>query len=339
MAEFDILLFYGIASIVAAFFILFGNGLTLIAFWKEKSLRSGPSNNLIIALTLNDFLYGCHILFLVGIPYSFFTDYPYGEYGCMAAVICNNIFVVGNLLLLAITVDRILLVALKYSTYVKFQTSRRVAIEIAICYIIVAAIVTTELGLWNFAKKFDHVAKILNFEQYCLSPARRLKEFGLLLSFGFYVIPIVSIFALNIVFFALLIRKIKNRSKIGDSTMHSQVDTMRRNQATSLGDKTDDRGSDSKTNSTRNRYIKPAVTLGVLVVAMAISNIPYCTYIIVASFCESCKSPTLIRICLLFTELNSLLDPLFYALTQRKITEFYRKKLQRMYASLGQLWP
>ena len=79
---------------------------------------------------------------------------------------------------------------------------------------------------------------------------------------------------------------------------------------------------------TKSRYVKPAITLAVLVGAMAISNLPYCTFLVVIAFCSSCRDPIMVRYWLLVCQLNSLLDPLFYTLTQRKIREYYKKKFQ-----------
>ncbi|XP_072046840.1 adenosine receptor A2a-like [Amphiura filiformis] len=326
MAGFDIFLFYGISSLVISSFTIVGNGLILFAFFQERSLRDNPSNNFIIALSLNDLFYGVINFIFIGIPYTFIDGYPYGEIGCMMYASLNHIFVVGNLLLLAISVDRVLLVAIKYPRYPKFQTSSRVGIAIAMCCITGLLLAIGELSLWNYAKKVDHIAAVLNYKQYCLSPPRRLREFGLVLSFGFYLFPISAIFILNGLFFSFLIRKIKGHFKVGNSSIQSEVDAMRRNQMQAASNHEEDGSS-----STKNRYIKPAITLGVLVGAMAISNIPYCTYIIVVAFCETCKNPTMVGIYALNSQLNALLDPLFYALTQRKIGNFYRKKARRFW--------
>ena len=316
MASFDILLFYGITSFVISIITVTGNGLNLCVFFHERSLRVNPSNNFIIALTFNDFLYGIWVFIFLGIPYTFLDEYPYGEHGCKAAVCINYLFVVGNMLLLAVSVDRVLMVSLQYSRYVKFQTVSRTKLQIGLCYLAGIILAICEVGLWEHAKSDPTVAARLNFDQYCLSPPKRIKEFGLLVSFGFYVLPVLLIFGLNVVFFILLIRKIKSRGQVGTST----VSTVRTDSVST---------TENQEENTKSRYIKPAITLGVLVGAMAISNIPYCVYITVVQFCTRCSDPIVVRICALIQQFNSLLDPLFYGLTQTKIREFYHKKTRR----------
>ncbi len=201
---FDVLFFYGVSSLCISSLTVIGNAMTLWAFHKEKSLRSNPSTYFIIALTFNDLLYGIHIFFFLGIPFTFQRRYGYffGEVGCMMTVFLNHLFVIGNLLLLAISIDRVLLICLKYNTYMRVQTKFRVGLAIAICYLIGLMLGVLELSMWEFAKKDKGVAKKINFKRYCISPPRNQGTFGLLLSFGFYVTPITLVILLNVIFVA-----------------------------------------------------------------------------------------------------------------------------------------
>ena len=217
------------------------------------------------------------------------------------------------------------------------------------CYIAGIVLIISEQSLWQFAKNDKALSGRLNFGKYCISPPRNLKPFGLFLSFGFYVVPITLVFVMNVVFFALLLRKFRKRKQIGDSTSVSatvanttnNAVTIRNQQASSTNDTTqnneydnvvhgrDENGPEISGGGRNSRYIKPAVTLAVLVGAMAISNLPYCSYLVTIAFCSSCKNPLMVRIWLLVSQLNALLDPLFYSLTQRKIREFYKSRFQR----------
>ncbi len=303
----NIFLLYGIFSFVIGSLSMLGNMMNLIVFYKVRSLRSTPSNNIIIALTINDFLYGIFIVVFSGIPYSFMSSYPYGEIGCMISACIQHLFVVGNLLLLAISIDRILLISLQYTTYLRFQTTFRVSIAIAMCYAAGLLLILTESALWNRAKTIPSIASKLNFEAYCYSPSRNLKEFGLMLSFGFYVTPVLIIFTLNGIFVVLLIRRIRKQNKIGNTANPQNANPP-------FGE------------INKSRYKKAAITLGVLVAAMGISNIPYCVHVITSVFCKTCtNSPILVRIWSIINQLNCLMDPLFYGLTQKKIRDFYRK--------------
>ncbi|XP_072046791.1 5-hydroxytryptamine receptor 1D-like [Amphiura filiformis] len=355
---FEVLFFYGVSSLCISSLTVIGNAMTLFAFYHEKSLRINPSNNFIIALTINDLLYGIHIFFFLGIPFTFQRTHGYffGETGCMMTVFLNHLFVIGNLLLLAISVDRLLLICLKYSNYVKFQTTSRVGIGIAMCYVAGVTLGVIEMSMWEFAKKDKTVAAKINFNRYCISPPRNQGVFGLLLSFGFYVTPITLVFLLNVVFFALLIRKIRKRGQVGSTqssirtggtSLNSIPSRSGQNGGSSLGANLEATQSQNMSGSTppkndntgdahtKSRYVKPAITLAVLVGAMAISNLPYCTYLVVIAFCSSCRDPIMVRYWLLVCQLNSLLDPLFYTFTQRKLREYYKKKFQRLFASFN----
>ena len=74
----------------------------------------------------------------------------------------------------------------------------------------------------------------------------------------------------------------------------------------------------------RNRYIKPGITLGALVTAMAICMLPYCFYVIVTeSGCEQCNDTVVLYWLLLLQFCNATIDPLIYVLTRKKMRQFY----------------
>ena len=172
---FDVLFFYGVSSLCISSLTVIGNSMTLWAFHMERSLRNNPSTYFIIALTFNDLLYGIHIFFFLGIPFTFQRRYGYffGEVGCMMTVFLNHLFVIGNLILLAMSVDRVLLICLKYTTYRKVLTEFRVRLAIAFCYVIGLMLGMVEMSMWEFAKKDKDVAKKLNFERSLL-PATKV---------------------------------------------------------------------------------------------------------------------------------------------------------------------
>ena len=114
----------------------------------------------------------------------------------------------------------------------------------------------------------------------------------------------------------LLIRINQNRRVVPDtdsSTRSGNQDEIARSRAT------------DEDETYNKRYIKPAVTLAVLVLAIAISMLPTCIYRIVQALTEKLNS-NMVYIMWIILQLKPLLDPFFFAATQKGIREFYGKK-------------
>ena len=104
--------YHGVFATIITSITIIGNLLTIVAFFRVRMLRLNPSNQLILALSIADLLYAVFVLVFAAIPYAFLSYYPYGEIGCSILVAGSNFYVVGNLILVAISVDRLLLVSL-----------------------------------------------------------------------------------------------------------------------------------------------------------------------------------------------------------------------------------
>ena len=396
-----VLFYHGVFALIFACLNISGNLLIIIAFIKVKPLRVNPSNVLILALSIADLLYGSFVLILDAIPYAFMDVYPYGEYGCMMLVAGSNCYVVGNLILVAISIDRLLLVSMDYNKYIKFQTLSRMKQILAICCAIGLASAVFELSLWNYAKSTNPVAANINFSVACFSPARFTRWFGLTYSIGLFCMPVLLVTVVSGVFFYRLHQKLKKTRKIGSrtdtSSTKSTAATLVHNETlNTAGDRSQQHvenadifreeispqnarlesisehvnnntkkcnlggsttqepirsaaaalqaGTDSKStvntkvtnkpqssmDTTRSRYIKPAITLGVLIASFSISVLPYCTYIIVGIVCPACTSITALYTVLTIVQLNPLLDPIFYSATQRLIRDYYVKKIRNI---------
>ena len=119
MAEW--LYIYGVTTFVMSIITIIGNVMTVVVFQQERSLTVKPSNLLILALSMTDLIYGVYILIYYGIT-VFGLGYPYGELGCMVSVVLENTFVISNILLVGISLDRVFLITVDYSKYIKLQT-------------------------------------------------------------------------------------------------------------------------------------------------------------------------------------------------------------------------
>ena len=320
--------YHGVFATIITSITIIGNLFTIIAFFRIKMLQLNPSNRLILALSIADLLYAAFVLVFAAIPYAFLPYYPYGEIGCSILVAGSNFYVVGNLILVAISVDRLLLVSLAYSTYTKIQTRTRINLSIGVCYAMGLVSALFELSLWQYAKKTNPVAAAINFSKYCFSPARFTRWFGLFYSLGLFCFPVLLIGILSGVFFCLLRVRIQKVANGRTTSSNAQPNVGR--VSTVSGNVAENSRRNDEEVEPKSRYIKAAVTLAALVAALGICILPYCMYIIVGIFCSECTSVTALYIILNIVHMNPLLDPIFYSATQRNIREYYKSKCKKV---------
>ena len=305
---------------------------TLIAFLKERSLREKPSDLFILSLSIADLCDGAFTIPFLTLLYVL-GYWPLGELGCKALVAASDVFIFESILMvMCISIDRLLLVSLSYSTYVKLQSRFRVRATIAVCWIIGLVPMVIELSLWDIAKRVEPSAALIDYNVYCLSPPRRIEMFSLLFFVGFVVLPVVVIAGLSLAFILFLHRKLRKRRRIGNGEPSAAASTVNGNvDGTSMnGDGS--RGATAARSSTKNRYLKPAITLGVLVLSMLVCMIPYCVYVIfIELYCPRCINPSILLGLVVLTHVNSLLDPLVYSVTQTKIRNYYKSKIRRLF--------
>ncbi len=195
--------------------------------------------------------------------------------------------------------------------------------------------VAVELGLWDYSKTVNVIAANINFNVFCLSPPRRIQTFSTIYFLVFILMPVTLVAIFSVVFLCLLRKRLnKRRRRVGPgqaSVSHS-VSTQPQVTANSSSMASTSTSSDGSTeSSTRQRYMKPAITLFGLVSAMVICMVPYCSYvIIVEGLCPKCDNVKVLYGVLILQYCNACLDPFFYAITQNKIRHFYRKKIKNI---------
>lgn len=326
---FEINILYAIFIPLLSFFTIVGNLLILLAFWKVPSLRDKPSELLILNLSCIDLITGSVVLPFWAPVYITPGYWPFGEIGCLLAVIPVNITIHASLYtLLAISVDRLLLVGCEYPQYMKLQSRHRVRITIIGCWIFAMLIWILEAGLWNYAKKLDYTAANIDFSKSCLSPPRRVKTYSLTVFLSLFFTPVMTVVGLSSAFLYFLRRRLKKTKTSGmsqpASSVQPRVPSIADRQAPNSQEPTSSSTQGQASSTNKNRYIKPAVSLLILVFAMAICMLPYCFYVmIIELFCETCNSLIVIYAVFLLQFCNACLDPFLYGLTQRKIRRFY----------------
>ena len=130
----------GWVHIVMQSVTIIANLMTIIAFARIRSLRTHTSNLLIYALSITDFMWGILQFVELGVSYVYQSGPPFGELGCKISVPFEYMYNAGNMLLVAISVDRVLLVSLDYQKYVNIMTTRRLKVIIAVCYLICTSV-------------------------------------------------------------------------------------------------------------------------------------------------------------------------------------------------------
>ena len=335
--EFNILYAIVLSSLTILTIILnFG---IIIAFWKDLSLREKPSDLLILSLSVADFFQG--LIFLPFLTHLHSKGYwIFGETFCRLWVAYATLTgITSAMLLLAICWDRVLLITVPYPRYMKTQTKLRIKITIALCWILSLVPTLTELGLWDYAKRVHPLAASIDFDVACLAPARRLAIFQIFLII-FNIIPCVIVGILSCIFLHHLRRKIQKSNRISDKPSAS-INTLKPDASESTGSSAQPEsvaGNSNQRSDTlqsrddrgvKNRYIKPAVTLFALVLAMVICVVPYNTYvIIVIRVCSKCYKPELVSSLSVILFCNPLFDAMFYGMTQGKIRRFYKTRIR-----------
>ena len=326
---------YAIFMPVLAILVIFGNVLIIYAFWKLPSLREKTSELLILNLSIVDLCTGVTLLYIS--PVFIIRGYnPLRELGCRLANFLFHFTVnAGSFTLVAISMDRLLLVLIDYPKYLKFQSHSRIRFTIALCWITAFAVCAMEHSIWNLAKTLNDSAANIDFNEICLSPPRRLRAFSLFAFIGLYLGPVALVCGLSMTFFVLLWRRIRRPNRVGmlsedaatDSSVHTNPTTAEERVVPNVEIQGVEPGPPMQRRQQRvqmNRYLKPAVSLTVLVVAMALCMLPYSIYVIIIQFvCSKCFIPQLVNSLLLLQSCNACLDPYLYGMTQKKIRKYY----------------
>ncbi len=356
----DVDYFYAIFLPLLCFITSLGNLVTIIAFVREPSLRRRPSELLILSLSCADLGTGLIALPLYSPAFILPGHWPLGEIGCQIQVFFFDLTVHASLLtLLSISADRFCLVYLEYPKYLKV-TSRRVIRALILASWIVAFLTgVLEMSLWNVAKTLDLTASLIDHSKHCLSPPRRMRAYSLTLFIVLYFTPILLMSTLSTAFLYFLYRRLvkTKRSPVQvsqpssyskDTDSCEMISTSSLNvpnlnpKGTTSTDKQRNGTSDAVVinsghhgNSTfknfakieeRSRYIRPAVTLFALLLAMAVCMLPYCVYVMVNDIiCQTCVYDVDVFVILLLLQFcNAFFDPFLYAMTQRKIRQYYK---------------
>ena len=212
-----------IYAVIIPIIVVIGSALnltTIIAFWKMPDLRDTPGELLILNLSVADLITMMGFLPLASPAYITPGYWPFGETGCRIISAIKETSIHGSLFaLIAISVDRFLLVFLEYPKYIKLQSYRRIYVTIAFGWTVTMATVIIEEGImWDLAKDLDETAASIPFDKLCLSPARRIRWYSLVLFLALFFGPVVTVCGLSIAFLYQLRKRLKISRGLTSST-------------------------------------------------------------------------------------------------------------------------
>ncbi|XP_072018521.1 D(1A) dopamine receptor-like [Amphiura filiformis] len=308
---------------------ILANLATIYAFIKERHLREKASDLLILSLAGADMVIGMAVLPLNS-PNFVLSFWPFGETICK---VLSSLSIIGTeagfMTMVAISYDRYLLISIPYPTYVKRQTQRKICVYICLCWLSGVLVSTLELTMWNYAKFISKIAATIDFKYQCLIPTRRVEALALAEFLLFILTPIISVVVFSVIFLVRLRRRLQERQRVTPSNFDQPETSIEQHNASACGSDTKGEYAGRGVNSSKSRYMKPAVTLTVLVAAMIICVVPYCLYILLLGFwCPMCYDRAKMYAFVFMIYVNSLVNPCLYAATQSKIRRFYRTKIR-----------
>ncbi len=195
-----------------------------------------------------------------------FGRWIFGEVCCKFHVTMAYQTIVNGLYTLClISLDRLLLVKISYPKYMKHvQRKPRILFAITTCWVVSFVPVFFDLVFWDIAKSVSDVAASINFDYVCVAPTRWLPEISLvfLIVFAFTPVLLVAVFSLAFIYELKLRLNKMRRVGVEDVNLPNPIAP-------------GGRIPHDQIKQNRNRYLKPALTLGALVASMCITVLPY----------------------------------------------------------------
>ncbi|KZC09710.1 PREDICTED: adenosine receptor A2b-like [Dufourea novaeangliae] len=279
-------LLYTVCEILVAVCAVFGNGLVIIVFSKERKLRR-RTNYYIISLATADLLVG-----LFAIPFAILASIglPTNLHACLFTVsLLIVLCTISIFCLVAVSVDRYwaILHPMGYSRTVRTKTAIGI---ICVCWIAGTLVGFLPLFGWNAGKKSNEKCIFTEVMDY---------NYLVFLYFATIIFPALLIAAFYAHIYRVVVKQLQ------------QIVTMnpgRRNGNQTTGTMLRLLGA------ARKREVKATQNLSRIVAFFIICWFPLYTINCVMAFCPRCKvNDVLMNFCIILSHLNSAGNPLLYA--------------------------
>ncbi|XP_076674251.1 adenosine receptor A2b isoform X2 [Andrena cerasifolii] len=280
----DLNLPYTVCEILVAVCAVFGNGLVIIVFSKERKLRR-RTNYYIISLATADLLVG-----LFAIPFAILASIglPTNLHACLFTVsVLVVLCTISIFCLVAVSVDRYwaILHPMGYSRTVRTKTAIGI---ICVCWIAGTLVGFLPLLGWNAGKKSNEKCIFTEVMDY---------DYLVFLYFATIIFPALLIAAFYAHIYRVVVKQQIVTMNPGRRNGNQTTGTMLR----LLG-------------AARKREVKATQNLSRIVAFFIICWFPLYTINCVMAFCPRCKvNDVLMNFCIILSHLNSAGNPLLYA--------------------------
>ncbi|XP_053988738.1 adenosine receptor A2b-like isoform X2 [Hylaeus anthracinus] len=275
---------YTVCEILVAVCAVFGNGLVITVFSKERKLRR-RTNYYIISLATADLLVG-----LFAIPFAILASIglPTNLYACLFTVsVLIVLCTISIFCLVAVSVDRYwaILHPMGYSRTVRTKTAIGI---ICVCWVAGTLVGFLPLLGWHAGKKSNEKCIFTEVMDY---------DYLVFLYFATIIFPALLIAAFYAHIYRVVVKQQIVTMNPGRRSGNQTTGTMLR----LLG-------------AARKREVKATQNLSRIVAFFIICWFPLYTINCVMAFCPQCKvNDVLMNFCIILSHLNSVGNPLLYA--------------------------
>ncbi|XP_043462047.1 adenosine receptor A2a-like [Leptopilina heterotoma] len=276
---------YTVCEILVAIGAIFGNGLVIIIFIRERKLRR-RTNYYIISLAVADLLVG-----LFAIPFAILASIglPINLHACLFTVsVLIVLCTISIFCLVAVSIDRYwaIIYPMAYSRIVRTKTAIGI---ICICWIAGGLVGFLPLAGWNAGKKLDDNCIFTEVMDY---------NYLVFLYLTTIIIPGILIGASYAHIYRVVIKQLQQNVTINPiGSKEFQPGTMLR----LLG-------------AAQKREVKATQNLARIVIFFIICWFPLYTINCIVAFCPKCSvNQVFLNFCIILSHLNSVGNPILYA--------------------------
>ncbi|XP_018355317.1 PREDICTED: adenosine receptor A2b-like isoform X1 [Trachymyrmex septentrionalis] len=297
---------YTVCEILVAICAVFGNGLVIIVFGKERKLRR-RTNYYIVSLATADLLVG-----LFAIPFAILASIglPKNLHACLFTVsVLVVLCTISIFCLVAVSVDRYwaILYPMGYSRTVRTKTAIGI---ICACWVAGTLVGFLPLFGWNAGEMNDHRCIFTNVMDY---------DYLVFLYFATIIFPALLIAAFYAHIYRVIVKQLQQIVTM-DPSDSGGGGTVRRLGVLRLGGRLS--GNHHQTTGTmlrclgaaRKREVKATQNLSRIVVFFIVCWFPLYTINCVMAFCPRCEvDDFFMKFCIILSHINSVGNPLLYA--------------------------
>lgn len=298
----------GVLLAVLVVLAVSGNALTIIAFARDKSLRT-VYNMYLVNLAVTDFCLGLFSMLFYSVYTLASYIWPFGYHFCKAFLVVDFTLCLESIItIVMISFDRLLL--LKHGPhYIMKETTKKTLIKIFVSWILSFSLYSPAIIGWDLWMGEDindlGDCDVQFAYHFIFTTATAIIEF---------VIPLFAVTIINFLIY-LQIRK---------RTVVSPLPNGRNFSSNPITEQTTSAEEREKT----RKDIKAARFLAMLVLVFAITWAPYTIATIIISFCDSCIDTYFYEFLVWLLWAKSAINPFLYALNSALFYKNFRKLLR-----------